>query len=84
MNFFDEQSDELIDQLLEILFPQNMKSMEQYYRWLSKCYAQKFGRLHQRLVDTIFRYNRRELKGRYIATLAGTRPGSANPMIAAS
>ena len=51
-----------------------MKSMEKYYRWLSKRYVQHFGRLHKGLVDTIFRYNNRDRKGRYIATLAGTRP----------
>lgn len=73
IDFFDEQSDELIDQLVGIVFTQNMKSMEKYYRWLSKRYAQRFGRLHKRLVDTIFRYNKRDNKGRYIATLAGTR-----------
>ena len=79
IDFFDEQADELIDQLLEINFTQNMKSMEKYYRWLSKRYAQQFGHLHQRLVDTIFRYNKRDLKGRYIATLAGTKPAIVPP-----
>jgi hypothetical protein len=33
-------------------------------------------RLHKNLVDTIFRYNKREMKGEYIATLAGTRKWS--------
>jgi hypothetical protein len=51
-----------------------MKSMEVYYRWLSRCYAEAFGKLHMPLVDTIFRYNYRERKGRYIATLAGLNP----------
>jgi hypothetical protein len=74
IEYFDERTDQLIDQLLDINFTQNMKSMEKYYRWLSKGYALQFGRLHQGLVDTIFRYNRRDHKGRYIATLAGTRP----------
>jgi hypothetical protein len=50
-----------------------MKSMEMYYRWLSRKYALAFGKLHDRLVDTIFRYNYRYRKGEYIATLAGTR-----------
>jgi len=71
--FFDGDTDRLIDELVGILFPQNMKSMENYYRWLSKRYAETFGRLHTRLVDTIFRYNHRHRKGNYIATLAGTR-----------
>jgi len=70
--FFDDKADELIDRLTAIIFPQNMKSMEKYYRWLSKRYALTFGRLHMGLVDTIFRYNHRDRKGLYIATLAGT------------
>jgi len=72
--FFDEDADVLIDELIRILFPQNMKSMENYYRWLGRHYAQAFGRLHRGLTDTIFRYNYRDRKGRYIATLAGLRP----------
>jgi hypothetical protein len=75
--FFDENADDLIDELVAILFPQNMKSMEKYYRWVSQRYAVTFGRLHKNLVDTIFRYNRRAMKGKYIATLAGTRKWSS-------
>ena len=77
--FFDDHADRHIDELVQILFPQNMKSVERYYRWLSCRYAAQFGRLHPRLVDTIFRYNKRDWRGRYVATLAGTRPlpGSA-------
>jgi hypothetical protein len=71
--FFDENADALIDELIGILFSQNMKSMEKYYRWVSKRYVETFGRLHKNLVDTIFKYNKREMKGKYIATLAGTR-----------
>jgi hypothetical protein len=71
-NFFDDSADRLIDELVGICFTQNMKSMEKYYRWLSKRYVQAFGRLHLGLVDTIFRYNQRDRKGRYIQTLAGT------------
>jgi hypothetical protein len=70
--FFDASAHRLIDELVGICFPQNMKSMEKYYRWLSKRYVQAFGRLHPNLVDTIFRYNHRDRKGRYIQTLAGT------------
>jgi hypothetical protein len=69
-HFFDERADELIDQLVRIIFPQNMKSMERYYRWVSRQYARTFGRLHMRLVDTIFRYNRRQDRGLYIASMA--------------
>ena len=72
-NFFDDHADEHIDELIRIFFPQNMKSMETYYRWLSKLYAQTFGKLHRGLVDTIFRYNNRHLKGRYIASLASSK-----------
>jgi hypothetical protein len=74
VNFFDEAPDRLIDELVEIVFTQNMKSMEKYYRWLSKKYVQAFGRLHPKLVDTIFRYNHRDRKGLYIRSLAGTIP----------
>ena len=72
-SFFDDDADRLIDELIGIVFTQNMKSMEMYYRWLSRKYALAFGKLHDRLVDTIFRYNYRYRKGEYIATLAGTR-----------
>ncbi len=72
--FFDDHADRHIDELAQILFPQNMKSVERYYRWLSRRYAAQFGRLHPRLVDTIFRYTQRDRRGRYVATLAGTRP----------
>ena len=68
--FFDERADELIDELIRIQFTQNMKSMENYYRWVSKRYAQTFGKLHRGLVDTIFRYNQRHRKGLYCATMA--------------
>jgi hypothetical protein len=77
-NFFDDRADELIDQLVRIIFPQNMKSMEKYYRWVSRQYARTFGRLHPGLVDTIFRYNRRQERGWYLvsmANLAGRRAG---------
>ncbi|MGP8320459.1 MAG: hypothetical protein ACT6FD_06700 [Methanosarcinaceae archaeon] len=72
-HFFDDNADEYIDELIGIVFRQNMKSMEKYYRWLSKRYVQALGKLHNRLVDTIFRYNNRDSKGRYIATMARTK-----------
>jgi hypothetical protein len=74
--FFDENADDLIDELIGIMFRQNMKSMEKYYRWVSKRYVEAFGRLHKNLVDTLFRYNKRGMKGEYIATLASTRKWS--------
>ena len=73
INFFNDDADLLIDELISIVFTQNMKSMEKYYRWVSKQYATTYGRLHAGLVDTIFKYNKRYMKGAYIATLAGTR-----------
>ncbi len=72
-DYFDDHADEYIDELCRICFSQCMKSMEKYYRWLSRFYAEKFGRLHMPLVDTIFRYNKKFNRGRYIASLAGTR-----------
>lgn len=69
--YFDEQADEHIDDLVRIVFRQNMKSMENYYRWVSREYARTFGRLHQGLVDAIFKYNHREMKGHYMATMGG-------------
>jgi len=69
--FFEGDPDRMIAELIKIEFTQNMKSMETYYRWISRGYAQTFGKLHMPLVDTIFRYNRKHMKGRYIATLAG-------------
>ncbi len=71
--FFDEHADEHLDELIRIVFRQNMKSMECYYRWVSAQYAQTFGKLHKGLVDTMFKYNRRESKGLYMATLGGLR-----------
>ena len=46
-----------------------MKSMENYYRWISKLYAERFRHPHMPLVDTIFRYNRRERRGHYLSAL---------------
>ncbi|MBT4286740.1 MAG: hypothetical protein HOD92_05325, partial [Deltaproteobacteria bacterium] len=70
-DYFDHNADEAIDELIRIIYKQNMKSMEVYYRWLSRQYAKVFGKLHKGLVDTIFRYNYKVQKGKYIATLAG-------------
>ena len=78
-NFFGTNPDRLLDELVRIVFTQNMKNMEVYYRWLSRLYAERFGHLHMGLVDTIFRYNARHRKGRYIATLASTKSPMAKP-----
>jgi hypothetical protein len=72
-SFFDDNADELINELVEIIFTQNMKSMETYYRWVGRLYAEKFGKLHVKLTDALFKYNHRHRKGDYIASLAGTR-----------
>lgn len=68
--FWDGDADAFIDELVGIIFRQNMKSMENYYRWLSAFYFRTFGRPHRRLVDTIFRYNHRDRKGIYLASLS--------------
>lgn len=75
INFFGDDPDKWIDQLIRIVFTQNMKSMENYFRWVSRRYAETYGKLHMGLLDTIFRYNKRDKKGEYIATLAGTKKG---------
>jgi hypothetical protein len=78
-NFFDDRADQLLDELIRIVFTQNMKSMENYYRWVSKQYTLFFGRIHQGLIDTIFRYNHRERKGLFLETMAnlcGERTGN--------
>jgi len=70
-NFFDQDTDRLIDELISINFPQNMKSMENYYRWISLKYVHTFKKIHHPLVDTIFRYNYRDKKGQYIQKCLG-------------
>ena len=72
--FFGPDPDPLLRELVSICFAQNMKSMEKYYRWLSRKYAETYGRLNHDLMETIFRYNHRWKKGVYVATLAGTIP----------
>ncbi|MSU21483.1 MAG: hypothetical protein EXS30_08810 [Pedosphaera sp.] len=68
-NFFDEDADEQIDALLRVNFTQNMKSMEVYYRWLCRLYAEQCGRVHRGLVETLFRYNARHRMGGFLARL---------------
>jgi hypothetical protein len=75
--FFDGRAYELIEELISILFPQNMKSMEKYYRWLSQRYVDGFNELHGPLVDTIFRYNQRDRKALYIAKMLARLPASS-------
>ena len=72
--FFDDRADELIKELVGIVFPQNMKSMEKYYRWLSQRYFQAFRELHEPLIDTIFRYNHRDRKALYVAKMLSHQP----------
>jgi hypothetical protein len=76
--FLDGNPERLIEELIGINYHQNMKSMETYYRWVSRRYVESFGNLHMPLVDTIFRYNRRQSKGLYIATMAGMKEGRSN------
>ncbi len=78
--FFDDQADQHLDSLVRVIFPQNMKSMEVYYRWICHQYASQCGKIHQGLVETLFRYNHRHLMGRFLARLeAQCREGRSNP-----
>jgi len=67
--FFDDDAEYHINQLIKIVFGRNMKSMEKYYRWLNLLYTKKFRKIHNPLVDTIFRYNKRYLKAHYVEKL---------------
>jgi hypothetical protein len=66
---FDERAEGLLDELVRIVFTQNMKSMETYYRWLALQYAAQRGRIHYRLVETLFRYNGRPGMGGFLHRL---------------
>jgi len=48
-HFFEGDPDRLIRELIAVEFTQNMKSMETYYRWVSRRYAETFGHLAQTL-----------------------------------
>ena len=67
--FFDEAADKHLDALTRIVFTQNMKSMEKYYRWLCLEYARQCGRIHQQLLETLYRYNRRQSMGGFVSKL---------------
>jgi hypothetical protein len=67
---FDERADALLDELVRIIFPQNMKSMETYYRWVAVQYAAQAGRIHHRLVETLFRYNGRPRMSSFLHRLS--------------
>jgi hypothetical protein len=67
--FFNEQAEANLDALVRIVFAQNMKSMEVYYRWLCLLYARQCGRIHAGLVGTLFRYNNRQRHAAFIAEL---------------
>ncbi len=66
---FDERSDEHLDALIRVVFAQNMKNVERYYRWLCLEYARQCGRIHRGLVDTLFRYNYRHMRGAFLQQL---------------
>ena len=66
---FDDRADALLTELVRIVFRQNMKSMETYYRWLAIQYATQCGRIHSELVETLFRYNARARMGRFLGWL---------------
>jgi hypothetical protein len=67
--FFDDRADALMNELIRIVFRQNMKSMENYYRWLAVQYASQCGRIHQGLIETLFRYNSRSRMGGFLDRL---------------
>lgn len=67
--FFNKNSDRLLDELASILYPENMKSMEKYYRWVAVEYANQQGRIHHGLIDTLFRYNKRDQRAAFIEKL---------------
>jgi hypothetical protein len=66
---FENRADALLKELVRIVFRQNMKSMETYYRWLALQYAAQCGRIHPDLIETLFRYNARSRMGRFVARL---------------
>jgi hypothetical protein len=66
---FDDRSEEHLDALVRIVFPQNMKNVERYYQWLCFEYARQRGRIHRGLVDTLFRYNLRHRRGAFLQRL---------------
>jgi len=70
---FDDRADALLKELVRIVFRQNMKSMETYYRWLAIQYAAQCGRIHPELLDTLFRYNSRSCMGGFVARLEALR-----------
>ena len=74
---FDERADTLLDELVRIVFRQNMKSKENYYRRLAVQYAAQRGRIHHRLVETLFRYNGRARMGGFLQRLEA---GIARPL----
>jgi hypothetical protein len=84
--FFDGRADALIGELVGIIYRQNMKSMETYYRWLAVQYAAQRGRIHQGLIETLFRYNGRSRMGGFLHRLSelyggrGDAPTRARPL----
>jgi hypothetical protein len=82
---FDDRADVLLKELVRIVFRQNMKSMETYYRWLAIQYAAQCGRIHSELVETLFRYNARPRMGRFVARLEALcrrAPGGGDSLVA--
>jgi len=69
---FDERADEHLDALVRVVFTQNMKNVERYYRWLCLEYARQCGRIHRGLVDTLYRYNDRHMRGAFLQQLEET------------
>ena len=45
------------------------EDVERYYRWLCFEYARQCGRIHRGLVDTLYRYNDRHMRGTFLQQL---------------
>ncbi len=78
-HYFGEDSDSQIDALVRVVFRQNMKSMEVYYRWLSLLFARQCGRVHAGLLETLYRYNQRHRMGEFKAKLERICLGNVAP-----
>lgn len=77
---FDDRAATLIDELVDIVFLQNMKSMETYYRWLALQYATQRGCIHRRLVETLFRFNGRPRMAGFLHRLEALARTPAAPL----
>ncbi|MFH0903128.1 MAG: hypothetical protein V2A73_21065 [Pseudomonadota bacterium] len=66
---FDDRADQYLDALVRVVFKENMKNVERYYRFLCVEYARQRGSIHLGIVDTLFRYNHRHQRGAFLEQL---------------